>query len=197
MGKTENKNLSEFIRAINLDADIECEKIKKDALDEKREKLSAAGNEFENDCLEKISKAHKNIQSESNREITAFENKMRDELIEKRNRIENDVFSKVESKLKQFVKTPEYKNFLLKSAAEIGNVIKGENLVVFMRNEDILFSDEIQTAIAKPCSIESDNSIVIGGLKASTDIQSADDTLGHRLNKEREWFVNNSGLTIV
>lgn len=197
MRKTENKNLSEFIRAINADADRACENIKNEADKEKREKLGNAAKLFESDCAEKIRKAEKSLQSENNKAITELENKLRDELIQKRDSIRSDVFVKVETKLKSFVKTDEYKDFLLKSAAEIGRTVKGENLVIFVRSEDVAMSDEIEKASGRKCEVKPDSSIVLGGLKASTDIQAADDTLDRRLKNEIEWFVDNSDLKIV
>ncbi|MBQ7654446.1 MAG: hypothetical protein IJS17_05180 [Clostridia bacterium] len=197
MKKTESKNLSEFIRAINADADRACEKIKNESLKEKRQKLSDTSKLLESQCGEKIGRAEKNLQSETNKAIAALENKMRDELIQKRNQIRLDVFSKVETKLKAFTKTADYCEFLLRSAAEIGKKLKGENLVLFMREEDIKFSEDVKKAVGKTCDIQTDSAILFGGLKASTDIQAADDTLDGRLENEKDWFANNSNLKIV
>lgn len=197
MKKTESKNLSEFIRAINADADRACEKIKNESLKEKRQKLSDTSKLLESQCGEKIGRAEKNLQSETNKAIAALENKMRDELIQKRNQIRLDVFSKVEAKLKAFTKTADYCEFLLRSAAEIGKKLKGENLVLFMREEDIKFSEDVKKAVGKTCDIQTDSAILFGGLKASTDIQAADDTLDGRLENEKDWFANNSDLKIV
>lgn len=197
MGKTENKNLSEFIRAINADADMECERIKNTANEEKKEKLYAASKELEKNYLEKISRTQKNLRSENNREMTELENKMRDELITKRESIRQNVFKKVEQKLNDFVKTQDYKDFLCNSAQEIGKALKGEKLIIYIRNEDEEFSQLIKQSLGKPCEVVTDSSIHIGGLKASTDNQSANDTLDYRLENEREWFIENSGLKIV
>lgn len=197
MRKTESKNLSEFIRAIDADADRACENIKNESLKEKREKLNAAAKRFECDSSEKIDRAEKDLKSESNREITALENEMRDELIQRRNSIRQNVFSKVETKLRSFVKTQEYRDFLLESAAKIGSVVKGENIIIFARSEDADCFDEIKRAVGRQCEIQTDDTIALGGLKASTDIQTADDTLDSRLENEKEWFVNNSDLKIV
>lgn len=197
MRKTESKNLSEFIRAINADADRACENIKNEAVKEKREKLADTAKRFESDCAEKIRRAEKTLLSENNKAITELENKLRDELIQKRDSIRSDVFAKVEAKLKSFVKTEDYRKFLLKSAAEIGKAIKGEDLVIYVRGEDTVFSEEIEKAAGRKCEIKTDSSIILGGLKASTDIQAADDTLDQRLKSETEWFVDNSELKIV
>ena len=197
MRKTERKNLSEFIRAINADADRACENIKNEAVKEKREKLADTAKRFESDCAEKIRRAEKTLLSENNKAITELENKLRDELIQRRDSIRSDVFAKVEAKLKSFVKTEDYRKFLLKSAAEIGKAIKGEDLVIYVRGEDTVFSEEIEKAAGRKCEIKTDSSIILGGLKASTDIQAADDTLDQRLKSETEWFVDNSELKIV
>lgn len=197
MKKTENKSLSEFIRAINADADKACESIKNDALKEKRERLNDAAKQLESECLESIAKAEKSVQSEGNKTLTDLENKMRNELIEKRDQISRNVFAKVEAKLGDFVKTDGYRELLKKSAAQIGERIKGENLIIFARSEDLVYEDDIKKAVGRKCILRQDNTIKLGGLKASTDIQAADDTLDCRLKNEREWFVNNSELKIV
>lgn len=197
MKKTESKSLSEFIRAINADADKACESIKNDALKEKRERLNDAAKQLESECLESIAKAEKSIRSEGNKTLTDLENKMRNELIEKREQISRNVFAKVEAKLGDFVKTDGYRELLKKSAAQIGERIKGENLIIFARSEDLVYEDDIKKAVGRKCILRQDNTIKLGGLKASTDIQAADDTLDCRLKNEREWFVNNSDLKIV
>ncbi|MBQ7579813.1 MAG: hypothetical protein IJU39_00725 [Clostridia bacterium] len=197
MKKTESKSLSEFIRAINADADKACESIKNDALKEKRERLNDAAKQLESECLESIAKAEKSVRSEGNKTLTDLENKMRNELIEKRDQISRNVFAKVEAKLSDFVKTDGYRELLKKSAAQIGERIKGENLIIFARSEDLAYEDDIKKAVGRKCILRQDNTIKLGGLKASTDIQAADDTLDCRLKNEREWFVNNSELKIV
>lgn len=197
MKKTENKSLSEFIRAINADADKACESIKNDALKEKRERLNDAAKQLEGAFFENIAKAEKSVQSEGNKTLTDLENKMRNELIEKRDQISRNVFAKVEAKLGDFVKTDGYRELLKKSAAQIGERIKGENLIIFARSEDLVYEDDIKKAVGRKCILRQDNTIKLGGLKASTDIQAADDTLDCRLKNEREWFVNNSELKIV
>ena len=197
MGKTEHKNLAQFNEAINKDADEECEKIKIDAETEKREKLASVSEKLELEYQQRIEYETKRLQSESNKKTAEFENRKKIELIEKRNSIQQEIFSKVEKKIKEFVKSQEYKNFVVKSAGNIGKIIRGENLCVFVREEDLSLENEIKVAVGRDCKVEATKDIVLGGLKASTDLQTADDTLENRLKNEQEWFRNNSGLTIV
>ena len=197
MDKTEYKNLAQFIEAINKDADEECEKIKLDAEMEKKEKIISASEKLNLEYQQRIEHEIKKLQSENNKKTAESENRKKVQLIEKRNSIQQEIFMKVEKKIKEFVKSQEYKSFVLKSAENIGRILKGNNLCVFIRQEDSSLADEIKVAVGRECQIQTTNDIVLGGLKASTDLQTADDTLENRLESEQEWFRNNSGLTIV
>ena len=108
-----------------------------------------------------------------------------------------EVANETMDKIKEFVKSDSYKDFILKSASEIGKLLKGDNLMIFVRDDDLIFESEIKNAVGKDCKIEVSEEIVLGGLKASTDLQTADDTLEKRLENEHEWFINNSKLSIV
>lgn len=197
MGKTVHKNLSQFIEAVNRDADEECEKIKSQAEYEKNEKMALFSKELDLNIQNKIEYEIKKLRGESNKQMAELENRMKLELVQKRTQIEKDVFSKVEKKIKEFVKSDSYKDFILKSASEIGKLLKGDNLMIFVRDDDLIFESEIKNAVGKDCKIEVSEEIVLGGLKASTDLQTADDTLEKRLENEHEWFINNSKLSIV
>lgn len=197
MEKTVNKELYQFIEAINIDADEECENIKRKAREDKRKRLLESLERFEEISLRQIREQEKNIKKENNKKISQLENDFRKQLSEKRCSIEKEVFRKVEEKLKNFVKSDSYKQFLLDSARQIGLTVKGNDLVVFMREEDMYLAEEIKHAVGKECSVQSVKDIAIGGLKACTDIRTADDTLEKRLENEHEWFMENSMMSIV
>lgn len=197
MDKTVNKELYQFIEAINIDADEECESIKRKAREDKRKKLLESLERFEQISLSQSQEQEKKFQKENNKRITQLENDIKKQLSNKRSSIEAEVFQKVTEKLKGFTKSQQYKQFLLDSAKEIGLKVKGNNLVIFMREEDMFLSEEIKSAISRQCNVQSTKDIVIGGLKACTDIRTADDTLEKRLESEHEWFMKNSMMSIV
>lgn len=197
MDSKTSENLTKFIEAINIDAENECKKIKSDAKDGNIRELESLKEELSIESSNKINFELRKIQSESNRDFAALENKMKSELIAKRDAIESSVFDEVEKKIKIFIETDDYKTLLIRSAEKIGKLLSGNNLVIFAGKDDEKYFDEIKSAVGKDCEIKVDETITLGGLKASTDTFSADDTLECRLKNEHEKFKEYSGLSIV
>lgn len=62
------------------------------------------------------------------------------------------------------------------------------------RKEDLKL---LKGKIPAEASVEADASIAIGGLKAQNGQLSADDTLDIRLASQKDWFLENSGLSVA
>lgn len=197
MEKTENKDLKQFIDAINRDAENECEKIMRDAKAYKKAKLASVKEKITKDNQNRIKHEISRIRSESNKEIASLDSKMRLELTKKRDEIEKSVFEEVEKKLDKFFDTADYKALLLRSAEQIGKTLQGDNLVIYLDDEDIVYAEDVKKVVGRECRVEEDDTITLGGLKASTDTFTADDTIQCRLEAMKSWFRENSGLEIV
>ena len=63
----------------------------------------------------------------------------------------------------------------------------------------VITADDIKKAFGRDCKVESSDEITIGGCRAGVAGGStvADDTLDTRLEAQREWFLENSGMSVI
>ena len=73
------------------------------------------------------------------------------------------------------------------------------DVIVYVRPGDMRFADDIKKAFGRDCKVESSDEITIGGCRAGVAGGStvADDTLDTRLEAQREWFLENSGMSVI
>ena len=71
--------------------------------------------------------------------------------------------------------------------------------VVGINEKDMKYSTEILAAFHGMAELVKDNSIKIGGLKGYCKSMRivADETLDTKLSAQREWFIENSGLSVL
>lgn len=72
-------------------------------------------------------------------------------------------------------------------------------VVVYINEKDMKYSTEILAAFHGMAELVKDNSIKIGGLKGYCKSMRivADETLDTKLSAQREWFIENSGLSVL
>lgn len=197
MDRTARKNLAQFIEAINRDANGECEKIKNEALRYKEEKIKATKKKLAEEAKSRTDGEIDRLQSSYNKDLARVESKLKSELIQKRNSIEEDVFRRVEEKLLQFTRTEEYEAFLIKSAEKICNAFSGKGITLYLKKDDMKFSPSLMKISDKILDVKEDESILLGGIRASDEKYEADDTLELRLENQREYFREISHLSII
>ena len=73
------------------------------------------------------------------------------------------------------------------------------SVTVFVRESDLRFEDLIKSSFGRDCAVESSDDIKIGGCRAELAGGStvADDTLDTRLDAQREWFLENAGMSVI
>ena len=188
-------NSSEFLRAIEQTAgkereDIEsriseytaqrerqsrenAEKIYADYIREKAEEHSATGGGGEHNASRRV----------------------RERIAAARQEIEDRTFDSAAKKLAEFTKTPAYRDYILDSAKQMIRIASGSPLTVFARGEDMKFAGDIG-ALSPDVTVETDDTIVTGGIRAVSEGARLfmDDTLDTRLQAQREYFREFSGL---
>ncbi len=138
-------------------------------------------------------------EQELNRTIAQSTVEKRSKLTAKRAEITEKVFAQACDKLKAFTQNEAYEDFLKKSAAEFAKAFPDGEVVIYVKQGDEKFADAIIEAFGRECSVETDENIVIGGCrcKAQNGALVADDTLETRLESQKEWFLSNSGMSVV
>lgn len=197
MDKSIDNNIAEFMKAINRDAFIECKKIEVQTNEFTESQIALAKEELKRNLQRNKAYKLNKMHSETNIKISNEVSKMRKELIISRENMMLDVFKEVKEKIINFTKSDKYLDFLLNSTKKASEVIKGANIVIQLKEDDMKFSDEIKKAMGVNCSFEIDKSNYLGGLKISSENMIIDDTFENRLSEQDEWFMMNSGLSIV
>ncbi|MBQ2774274.1 MAG: V-type ATP synthase subunit E [Clostridia bacterium] len=138
-------------------------------------------------------------EQELNRTIAHSTVEKRSELTAKRAEITEKVFESACDKLLTFTKSEAYEGFLKKSVANLAKIFPDGEVVIYVKKDDEKFTSAIIEAFGRECTVEVDETIVIGGCrcKAQKGALVADDTLETRLESQREWFLSNSGMSVV
>ncbi|MEG0545823.1 MAG: V-type ATP synthase subunit E family protein [Oscillospiraceae bacterium] len=197
MDAQDNK-IEAFLSAIKELALEECKTI-----DDETESIRAARLKTLNKEARLRSKAYleyevARLRAELNSNFSKYEENDKRELTTLRNMLMEKVFFAVSQRLCEFTKTDDYKALLINSAKEISEELKGEEVELFIRQEDLKFKDEITEAFNGKCKISIDENIKIGGINAvcSKTKMQAEDTLDARLENQKSWFLEKSGLSI-
>ena len=138
------------------------------------------------------------INEKAGRAVTNAEIEARRQLFERSHAIMEETFEVCREKIAEFTNTPEYRDMLLRSADAIASKL-GRCRKITIREADRKYAADIAVRLGPSVTVEIDDSIKLGGFCAfaADDSTVIDDTLDERLEAQKEWFINNSGLTII
>lgn len=198
----EDEKLSKFLLAINAYAENQRSKIMDEVEEHNHEELKKAEHDVLSESYTMIQNEISELQSDIRRKISTAETDERNSLIQERTKIENKVFDEVVRKLTEFSHFEQYKDLLCKDAQEIKDSLNcgndGEELTVYVKDDDLKFTDDLKSIFGSKCEVTADNSIKVGGLRVFSKNQSviADMTFDSALGDKHEWFAENSGLSV-
>lgn len=193
VGKTSN-----FLKAINKYAAEQRKEIKTRAEEFRKYELQKAEAEVLRDAYfliqNEMAQMKKNIASE----VSKLEFEKRKELFAKRQAIMDAVIEKARNKLLKFVQTKDYIELLKNYANSISKILKKSGTVLYICKRDESFIDVIRESYGKICKVEISEKIKIGGILAVNKVMllTIDETLDSKLEEQKNWFAENSGLNI-
>lgn len=116
-----------------------------------------------------------------------------------RAKMTDEVFEMAAQKLIKYTETKEYKLKLIESAKKIAELFSVNRCVIYINEKDLNYSTEILAAFNGMAELVTEKSIKIGGLKGYCKSMRivADETLDTKLYAQREWFIENSGLSVL
>lgn len=194
VSKTDN-----FLKAIEKYAEEQRSMMRSEAEDFKQRELNNAEEEGLKEAYDLIQKKMADINNNISSERSRAEGASKKKIFIRRREIEDDVFKKAEQKLIEFTKTQKYESFLVKSAVNISRVITSDDIVICMREEDLCYKKRLRDYFGKNCEFTASDNIRLGGITGLSRNMGliADETLDSRLERQREWFYEHSGLTIT
>lgn len=193
-----DEKVNDLIADIKRQSENENKAITREMADYREASLKEAEQAIAFAAKKHIKRSVESGASEIASELASKHLNARNELVSMRSKMTDEIIQRAAGKLMEFTKTDKYPAALCKSAKEIAEVLKSNRIVLYVRPEDIVYSDLIKEAFGKYCTVAIDRDIKIGGIKGYDKIlfKVADETLDGKLAVQREYFVNNSGLTI-
>lgn len=193
------ERVSNFLQAMNKYAQEQRAKIKTEIEEIKQKELEKAEVEILNDTYKLIQDEMLQMRRNIASEVSKKEMQGRTALFEKRAAITEKVFLAATERLLEFTKSPEYLDALEKYAKNIANVLKEPGTVLYVKKEDLAYESQIKKAFgAKDCTVQAADDIKIGGIRGYNLSMGliADESLDSKLEEERKWFTENSGLRL-
>lgn len=192
--KTDN-----FLKAIKKHAEKQRQSIQNEVEHIKEQKIKEAEKKGKLDSEKYISDK---LEAKKNEETSKVAKLMQDgqkELFLMRSEMTESVFKKAEEKLIGFTQTDEYSRKLIESAKAISDVFGNKDCTLSVSEKDLSSADRISALFSGKAEVTSDKSIKIGGIKGYCSELNiiADETLDSKLAAQREWFVENAGLSVL
>lgn len=195
----QEERAAKFFDAITKDAEERHEEMTRKTRETVESGLEKAKTKAHSQAQAKIERERMLKEQEFNRTVANERTQQRARLTDKRGAITDEVFGDAREKLIAFTESDGYADFLKKSAAGFAAVFPQGDVAVYVRPGDMRFADDIKKAFGRDCKVESSDEITIGGCRAGVAGGStvADDTLDTRLEAQREWFLENSGMSVI
>lgn len=193
-----DEQVSKFVQAITKYAEEQRDQLLKEVEDFKIQQLQQAEQKVLLDAYQLIQKERIALQNETRLEMSRRELEARKKLLEKRRDMMEALFEEAGRQIADWTQTPAYGEALEASLRRMMQQLPENGTVYALspRDEDKLAA---LSALCPPGSrLETAEDIHLGGLRgvnAEAGLR-LDDTLDTRLELQREWFVQNSGLTI-
>ena len=194
VNKTDN-----FLKAIEKYAAEQRSKIESEAEEFKTKELNKAEEDGLKEAYVLLQKKMLSINTGIARELSKAENASRKSTFAKRQEIEDKVFERAKGKLLEYAGTDKYIQKLLESAKTVSEKLTADDVILYVCEKDLKLKDKIISAFGRNCTVQSSSEIQIGGIMGISRTVGllADETLDTKLQNQREWFCENSGLTIT
>ena len=194
-----DEKLSKFSTAINHYAQEQREKIEQEIAEYKQAQLEEAERQVLHEAYQLIQGEMTAMRDEIVRDIAHREMNARKQLLEKRRQIEEEVFDKAKNRLIDYTKSAQYPSLLQKYTRGLSELFPESGTVLCVKKDDLQYEDLLRQAFAKDCTVQADQDILIGGVRAFHAEKGimADETLDTMLESQHEWFEETSGMSVV
>ncbi len=193
-----DKKINEFVADIRRLSENETKSTEKEMASYKAACIKEAEVLYKEAARKNVKRSVETGSAEIASELAKKHMEAREELVKIRSKMTDEIIECAGKKLLDFTKSEAYPESLCKSAKKMAEVLQSNKIVLYVKPEDLVYSDMIKKSFGKYCTVEADKSIVIGGIRGYDKIlfKLADETLDEKLAVQREYFVYNSGLTI-
>lgn len=191
-----NDSLTKFANVLFSEALCEKEKIARELEEEKNDILKKKDSELKEKFERETERYRAELEYEIKVALSKRENELSGILRQNRRKTADEVFEKASSKLKNFTKTPEYREYLKRELDSVASEF-GSGETVCVASRDDFESIKELSSIPKMRYEEAETSI-IGGFTLRNEAvgKYADCTLKSKLAEQESLFFKISGLII-
>lgn len=194
-----NDIASRFLKSIDKYARQQQSKIEEEIQDIEKSELEKSESRIIEDINNMIQKELISMKNKISVDISHKELECRKSLARKRQNMLNEMFEICTKELIQYTKTSEYVEKIKEYAKAISKVLGSTDTKLFIKHEDLKYSDLIKESFGRNCEIYSDEDIQIGGIRGYSEKlgMMSDETLDSSLEKQRDWFIQKYGSELV
>lgn len=193
----ENYKLAKFQAAVFAEVDLKAAQMKQEAEQYKEQELEKNKAKQLDRSYQIIQKKTQEIKKSCKRQVAKYSLDAKRSLLLKREEITKKIFESVAIRLAEFHKTEQYKDYLLKRIKKVSEN-NYDMVEILLLKEDMKFAEEIQKTYEHSCTVVETNRIQLGGfiLRDDRDGIYIDETLEQKLQDQKAYYIQNSGLVI-
>lgn len=194
-----NDIASRFLKSIDKYARQQQSKIEEEIEDIEKAELEKSESRIIEDINNMIQKELMSMKNKISVDISHKELECRKNLAKKRQNMLNEMFETCTQELIEYTKTSQYTEKMREYAKEISKILESTDTKLFVKEEDLKYSDLIKESFGRNCEIYSDEDIQIGGIRGYSEKlgMMSDETLDSSLEKQRDWFIQKYGSELV
>jgi hypothetical protein len=186
------KSIDKYARQQQLKIEEEIQNIEKAELEKSESRIIEDVNNM-------IQKELVSMKNKISVDISHKELECRKNLAGKRQNMLNEMFDTCAKELMEYTKTSEYTEKMKEYAKDISKVLSESDTKLFVKEEDLKYSNLVKESFGRNCEICSDENIQIGGIRGYSEKLGimGDETLDSSLEKQKDWFIQEYGSKLV
>jgi V/A-type H+-transporting ATPase subunit E len=192
------KKLDKFESAVLKDAEEQRSKILEEIEEYRKSELEKAEEEILHEAYIMIQNEIASIKNKHSRKISLTELEGRRNLLKLREELTGKVFDEAASKIVDFSKTDDYKNYMIDLVKKCCDKMPDGDIKIEVKKDDLSLADALISASGRNATVAEKANITLGGLIINNSEKGivVDETLDLKLNSQRDWFIAKSGLSI-
>ena len=192
------KKLDKFSSAVLKDAEEQRSKILEEIEEYRKNQMEKAEEEILHEAYVMIQNEIASIKNTHSRKISLTELEGRRSLLMLREELTGKVFEEAASRIADFTKTEEYKQYMCDAVKKCCGEIPDGSVEIQVKKDDLALSDALVAASGRDSKVVESVNITLGGVLVSCVSKGivVDETLDLKLSSQKDWFASESGLSI-
>ena len=196
------EQLRPFLDAIREAAEKSCRLVQQETDRYIRAEMAKTEQEAHDQYEIQYQKSIQAVRRQADAELAAYQAAARSRLSQLRQAYEQAVFADARQALTAFTATAAYGALLEDSARAMARLLEAypqADAVLCLRSADADFAERVRAAFGRPCRVDTDDAITLGGLKLHSEAArlTLDDTLETRLEQQRPRFRQSARLSVL